>query len=216
MSSLFHVPEEINLIFEKYVGEYVILPAGELLASGPRRSFLPKGGQTVYAYEIDDRGNVTGYYLNGQRVSFGTWRIVIAKEEGLRNSNFGQKPLRGMQNLTTRVASRFLEVEKPSALVEVKEPSSILGVEEPPVPLETEKLSALVEVKKPSSILGVEEPPVPPETEKLSALVEVKEPSSILGVAEPPVPPTKKVSTRTRTRGHRKARLVVRSTWLWP
>jgi hypothetical protein len=147
------VPKEIDLFFDKYTGQYVTLPAGRLLVSGPKFSFCPEDGQIVYGYEIGDGGNVAGYYLNGQRVSFETWRIAIATDEGLRNSNFGEKPLHGMRNLTTREASRFLEVEKSSTLLKVEEPS---------VPLEVEKSSTLPDIKKSSDTLGMEESSVLP------------------------------------------------------
>ncbi|MDR0742089.1 MAG: hypothetical protein LBE98_01340 [Puniceicoccales bacterium] len=68
--------------------------------------------------------NIIGYYLNGKQVPVKIWEIEMAKDESLRNSNFGQKPLHGMRNLTTREASRFLEMKRPSTLPEVAEPSA--------------------------------------------------------------------------------------------
>jgi hypothetical protein len=123
MPSSFCTPKEVDLTFTKYAGHEVALPAGQLLVSGPKISFLPRGGQTVYAYEIGDGGNIVDYYLNGKQVLREIWEIEMSKEKGLRNSNFGQKPLQGMQNLTTRVASRFLEVKAPLLPLEVKKPS---------------------------------------------------------------------------------------------
>jgi hypothetical protein len=112
----FYAGGEINLTFGKYAGRYVKLPAGQLLASGPKISFLPENGRTVYAYETNDQGNVIGYYLNDKLVSWETWKIKIGKNEDLRNSNFGQRPLCGMENLVAREASRFLKKEGPSDL----------------------------------------------------------------------------------------------------
>ncbi|MDR1457297.1 MAG: hypothetical protein LBI47_00355 [Puniceicoccales bacterium] len=92
----------------------IMLPGGELLISGPKVSFRPGYGQTTYGYEIDDGGTITERYLNGKQVSVKTWQIEIAKDEGLRNSNFGIKPLCGTTSLLDRKFSRFLWEEKPS------------------------------------------------------------------------------------------------------
>jgi hypothetical protein len=100
------------------------LPAGELLASGQKVSFFPADGEVVLGYEIDDEGTITERYLNGQQVSVETWQTEIAKHEGLRNSNLGEKPLYGMKNLVSREASRFLEPPTPADEKIAKEEST--------------------------------------------------------------------------------------------
>ncbi|MDR0693500.1 MAG: hypothetical protein LBF49_02945 [Puniceicoccales bacterium] len=83
----------------------VTLPAGELFVSGSNVSFWPKGGQKIFRYKTDGEGNVVGYYINDQEVSLEDWKVEIAKDEGLRNSNFGQESLCGETSLACRKAS---------------------------------------------------------------------------------------------------------------
>lgn len=100
--------KEIYLRFARYTGQDVSLPTGELLASGNKISFRPYGGRHVYGYETDNDGNIRKYYVDNREVSLETWKIKTAKNEDLRNSNFGTKPLYGMKNLTPPRDSRFL------------------------------------------------------------------------------------------------------------
>ncbi|MDR1173813.1 MAG: hypothetical protein LBK24_03405 [Puniceicoccales bacterium] len=104
---------EIGLTFFKYEdnGGGITLPAGRLLISGPKFSFFSKENRKIYGYELDAKGNVAGYYVNGKRVSWKAWKVEMAKYEDLKNSNFGQKSFYGMKSLVSREASRFLKGE---------------------------------------------------------------------------------------------------------
>ncbi|MDR0742087.1 MAG: hypothetical protein LBE98_01330 [Puniceicoccales bacterium] len=86
----------------------VTLPGGQLLISGPKISFIPKGEGTVYAYVTDSKGNIVKHYVNGQQVPLEIWQVEMAENEGLRDSDFGQKPFYGIRSLLDRKASRFL------------------------------------------------------------------------------------------------------------
>ncbi|MDR2432581.1 MAG: hypothetical protein LBD34_02395 [Puniceicoccales bacterium] len=110
--------------FAKYVGQCVSLPAGELFVSNNIISFRPRGEQTIYGYKTNGKGNITGRFLNEQWVSWKIWKIEIARHEGLRNSNFGRKPLHGMKGLGSRNVSRFLWEGKPSTPQKAEDPST--------------------------------------------------------------------------------------------
>ncbi|MDR1528423.1 MAG: hypothetical protein LBS22_02440 [Puniceicoccales bacterium] len=94
----------------------ILLPGGQLLISGEKTSFRPKGGSNTYGYETDGKGNIVKHYVNGQQVPLEIWGVEMIKEEGLRDSDFGRKPFHGMKSLLVRGASRFLWEGKPSTL----------------------------------------------------------------------------------------------------
>ncbi|MDR0693498.1 MAG: hypothetical protein LBF49_02935 [Puniceicoccales bacterium] len=54
-----------NVGASMHLGE-IMLPGGQLLVSGPKISFRPKDGQTVFGYEIDGKGNTIERYINGR------------------------------------------------------------------------------------------------------------------------------------------------------
>jgi hypothetical protein len=136
----FCVTGELNFSTKKNLslGD-IMLPGGELLISRPKVSFGPGDGQTTYGYEIDDEGTITERYLNGKQVSVKTWQIEIAKDEGLRNSNYGIKPLCGTTSLLDRKVSRLLWEEKPPTSlrtieVSLSQETMKLSIIEPPAP----------------------------------------------------------------------------------
>ncbi|MDR2776814.1 MAG: hypothetical protein LBB17_02095 [Puniceicoccales bacterium] len=82
-------------------------PPGELRFYARGVSFLPRDGQTVYGYEIDDEDNIIGYYLNGRQISRGTLEEKMAEDKALTGLNFEPKPLHGMKSLADREASSW-------------------------------------------------------------------------------------------------------------
>ncbi|MDR0693501.1 MAG: hypothetical protein LBF49_02950 [Puniceicoccales bacterium] len=141
----FGARREINFNAEKRIdlGE-VILPGGEFLASGEKVSFRPRDEQTVFGYETNGNGNIVKHFINGKQVSLKTWNVEITKNEGLRNSNFGKKPLCGVKSLVSREASRFLEPPTPREVIELPIPQGIKGPSTPPAEKMAKKMAEKV------------------------------------------------------------------------
>ncbi|MDR1890751.1 MAG: hypothetical protein LBQ23_01015, partial [Puniceicoccales bacterium] len=126
----FSTTGEINMSFQGYCNGPIELPAGRLLVSGRKTSFLPNGSQTVYGYETDNEDKIIGHYINGEQVTWEGFRIKIRENKEIAGSNFGQKPLCDMTSILAREASRFLTLEEASSTTtekkeEIADPKSV-------------------------------------------------------------------------------------------
>ncbi|MDR0693499.1 MAG: hypothetical protein LBF49_02940 [Puniceicoccales bacterium] len=83
----------------------VTFPPGEFSLFNSIVSFQPKGGQKIFRYKTDGEGNIVKRRINDRWVSLEDWEKEIAKDKGLRNSNFGKKPLCGGTGFAFRKTS---------------------------------------------------------------------------------------------------------------